>query len=179
MLLVGKRKAIIILVLISLFILVIESCLCSEPTNDPQLGNWDEVIRFEGENSTQTELFTIDYVDWRIRWEYDPGHWHFPEMHKFQVITYLEGSSLITIDMISGTPGVSQNGTSYLQENPGRFYMKIGAGIIESYTIVVEQNLNSIPEFPALIILPLFLMTSLTVIIFRKKCYINNHRKAQ
>jgi len=171
---VGKRKAIATLVLVSLFILGIDSCICSEPNNDPPLGSWDEVIRFEGENSTQTELFTIDYRDWRIRWEYDPGHWHFPDMHKFQVITYPEMSSVITIDMISGTPGVIENGTSYIHENPGRFYMKIGAGIIESYRIVVEQNIESIPEFPAWIILPLFLVGNLSVIIVKKRLFLSH-----
>ena len=166
---VGKRKAIVTLVLVSLFILGIESCLCSEPVSDTMLGSWVEVIRFEGEDSTQTELFTIDYVDWRITWEYDPGHWHFPDMHKFQVITRPEGSSIITADIISGTPGVIENGTSYVHENPGRFYMEINAGIIESYTVIVEQNIESIPEFPSWIILPLFLIATFSVIVVRKK----------
>ena len=166
---VGKGKAIVILVLVSLFILGIESCFCSEPVSDTILGNWSEVIRFEGENSTQTDLFTIDYVDWRIRWEYDPGHWHFPDMHKFQVITRPEGASIITADMISGTPGVIENGTSYVHENPGRFYMEINAGIIESYKIIVEQNIESIPEFLSWTILPLISVATLVGVTIRNK----------
>jgi hypothetical protein len=90
-------------------------------------------------------------------------------MYKFQVITYPEGSSLITVDMISGTPGVSQNGTNYIHENPWRFYMKIGAGIIESYTIVVEQNIESIPEFPAWTILPLVLIITMFSVLIKRK----------
>ena len=118
---VGKRK-------VSLFVLLF--CLCLPVFVSHVVfalsENWIEVIRFEGNRSTQTELFTIDYVDWRIRWEYDPGHWHFPEMHTFQVITYPEGSSLIIVDMISGSAARALlNGINYVHENPGRFYMKI------------------------------------------------------
>ena len=116
---------------------------------EPPTDNWAEVTRFIGTKGFTTDAFVCDYPEWRIRWEYDPGHWHFPDLHKFQVITYPEGSSLITVDMISGTPGVSQNGTSYVYENPGSFYMAINAGIMESYTIIVEQNIESIPEFPS------------------------------
>lgn len=113
---------------------------------EPPKDNWVEVTRFIGTKGFTTEIFVCDYSEWRIRWEYDPGHWHFPDMHEFEVITYPEGSSVITVDMFSGTPGVSQNGTSYVHENPGRFYMEINAGIIENYTIIVEQNTESIPK---------------------------------
>jgi len=116
---------------------------------EPPTDNWVEVTRFIGTEGFTTDVFVCDYPEWRIRWEYDPGHWHFPIMHEFQAITYPEGSSTITVDMISGTPGVNQNGTNYVHENPGRFYMKISAGIMESYTIIVEQNIDSIPEFPS------------------------------
>ena len=174
MLEVGRKVVIIaavhLAVLFSLFVLS-ESWLCYGSTDATISGDWVEVISFSGSNSTQTELFTIDHADWRIRWEYDPGHWHFSDMHEFHVITYPEGSSLIVVDMISGTPGVNQNGTSYVDDGSGSYYMEISAGIIDSYTVVVEQNIESIPEFPSWVVLPLFLAATLVAICLGKRVH--------
>jgi len=142
---------------------------------EPPSSNWVEVTRFICTKGFTTDVFVCDHFEWRIRWEYDPGHWHFPDLHTFQVITYPEGSSLIIVDMISGTPGVSQNGTNYIHENPGKFYMKISAGIMESYTIIVEQNIESIPEFPSWIIMPLFFPATVFALLFRKACAMFNY----
>jgi len=142
---------------------------------EPPSSNWVEVTRFICTKGFTTDVFVCDHFEWRIRWEYDPGHWHFPDLHTFQVITYPEGSSLIIVDMISGTPGVSQNGTNYIHENPGKFYMKISAGIMESYTIIVEQNIESIPEFPSWIIMTLFFPATVFALLFRKACAMFNY----
>ena len=137
---------------------------------EPPSDNWVEVTRFIGTEGFTTDVFVCDHIEWRISWEFDPGHWLFSELHKFQVITYPEGSSLVTVDMISGTPGVSQNGTNYVHENPGRFYMKISAGIIENYTIIVEQNIDSIPEFPSWTPMLIMLVAVIAVaVIYRRK----------
>lgn len=142
---------------------------------EPPTDNWVEVTRFIGTKGFTTNIFVCDHPEWRIKWEYDPGHWHFADLHKFQVITYTEGSSIITVDMISGTPGINENGTSYVHENPGKFYMEINAGIMESYTLIVEQNIDSIPEFPPWTILPLFLTITFIGVTVKKKAW-KHHR---
>ena len=108
--------------------------------------NWFEVIRFIGTEGFITNVFVCDYSEWRVKWEYDPGYTLFPIMAEFEVITYPEGSSSNAVDTIYGKPGTLQNGTSYVHENHGRFYMKISTGIIENYTIIVEQNTDSTPK---------------------------------
>ena len=113
---------------------------------EPLTDNWVEVTRFIGTKGFTTDIFVCDNPEWRIRWEYDPGHTLFPTMAEFEVITYPEGSSPNAVDTISGTPDTIQNGTSYVYENPGRFYMKISTGIIDTYTIIVEQNTESAPK---------------------------------
>jgi hypothetical protein len=115
-------------------------------TPEPPTDNWAEVTRFIGTKGFTTDIFVCEYPEWRIKWEYDPGHTLFPIMAEFQATTYPEGSSTITVDVISGTPDTIQNGTSYVHENPGRFYMKISTGIIENYIIIVEQNTESTPK---------------------------------
>jgi len=131
--------------------------------------NWVEVIRFEGNESTQTEIFTCDYVEWRIRWEFDPGHWHFPQLHTFSVTTYPQGEDIFYVDSIFEMANGSKSGNSYIHDNDGKFYMKISTGIIANYTIIVEQNLDSIPEFPSWTILPLLLIATLLIIICKQR----------
>ena len=47
-----------------------------------------------------------------------------------------------------------RNGTSYIFNNKGEFYMRISTlSVVTSYTIIVEQNIDSIPEFPSMAIL--------------------------
>ena len=50
----------------------------------------------------------------------------------------------------------------------GSFYINVDASI-KNYTIIVEQNINSIPEFPSWAILPLLAVGSISIIIFKKK----------
>ena len=62
------------------------------------------------------------------------------------------------------------SGISYIHNSKGTFYLKINVAYTESYTIIVEQDLDSIPEFPSFLILPLFMIaTLLAVIIYRRK----------
>ena len=62
------------------------------------------------------------------------------------------------------------SGISYIHNNSGTFYMRINVTNAQGYTIIVEQDLDSIPEFPSFLILPLVLMATLpAVIVYRRK----------
>ena len=71
--------------------------------------------------------------------------------------------------MKTGTKDTS--GTSYIHEYPGTFHMRINVGATESYTIIVEQDLDSIPEFPSWLVIPIFLAATLFVIVYKKKLF--------
>jgi len=60
---------------------------------EPPSDNWVEVTRFIGTKGFTTDVFVCDHVEWRIRWEFDPGHWHFADLYTLQVTTYKEGES--------------------------------------------------------------------------------------
>lgn len=60
---------------------------------EPPSDNWVEVTRFIGTSGFTTDVFVCDHVEWRIRWEFDPGHWQFADFHTLQVTTYKEGES--------------------------------------------------------------------------------------
>jgi hypothetical protein len=109
--------------------------------------SWVEVIRFEGTSGVSEEHFTCDYGEWRIRWEFDPGHYHFfPEYHSLTVTTYREGEDKHLVDSIYEMANESRSGTSYVQDSYGQYYMAIRASDIESYTIIVEQNIDYVSE---------------------------------
>ena len=131
--------------------------------------NWVGVARFtqDGDNYP-TEPFTIDYAEWRIVWEFDPGHWHFHDLHTLQVTTYKEGESTNYFNQIREPPNGNLNGVELLIQS-GTFYMEINSALIDSYTIIVEQNIDSIPEFPSWIIVPFIMIMTLIVIRLRKK----------
>ena len=133
--------------------------------------NWSEVTRFTGSGTDQytTNYFTCNHIEWRIRWQYVPDS-EYPEFTVFNVYTYPQGEDVMFIDSIIKTGAEDTNGASYIHNNAGIFYSKINVANTESYTIIVEEDLDSIPEFPSFLILPLFMAaTLLAVIVHRRK----------
>jgi len=113
---------------------------------EPPSDNWVEVTRFIGTKGFTTDVFACDHIEWRIRWEFDPGHWHFADMHTLQVTTYKEGESTKYFNQIRELPGGTLRGVELLNQS-GTFYLEISSGLIDSYTIIVEENIDSEPAF--------------------------------
>jgi len=133
--------------------------------------NWSEVVRFtrSGTDQYTTAYFTCSHAEWRIRWSYVPDP-SYPQYTAFSIFTYPQGESAMYIDFIYKTGGSDTSGTSYIHSKQGTFYSKIGVSSTQSYTIIIEQDLDSIPEFPLFLILPLFMIsTLLAVIVYRRK----------
>ena len=146
-----------------------------ETAGQSSSGNWVEVARFTGSAKFgSTEPFTCDHVEWRIRWEYVPlfpfgsqtdfHFWVVPEENR------IEGH--FSSDMgIAGVNGpVEKNGTLYFPDLNGTFYLHTAPESSE-WTIIIEQNIDSIPEFPSWIILPIFVTASLCALIVKKKLF--------
>ena len=135
---------------------------------EPPTDNWVEVTRFIGTKGFTTNVFVCDCPEWRINWEYDPGYGIFPELATLQVTTYREGESANYLTQILEVPNGNLNGVELLNQS-GAFYLEISTGIIDGYTIIVEQNIESIPEFPSLAILSLLLIATSVAVLCRKK----------
>ena len=88
-------------------------------------------------------------------------------MFTYPIMEGDRGSTYVNYILKTGTEDTS--GTSNIHDYQGTFYMHIDVGGTESYTIIVEQDLNSIPEFPSWLILPFFLIVTLSGVIIRKK----------
>ena len=126
--------------------------------------NWVEVIRFTGNESTKTEPFTIEHVEWRIRWNYSHQFMmHNPVAHAF-VINVLEHSPKKHIISIGEWNPTSENGTWVHNEN-GAFSLEIWSISIDEYSIIIEQNIDSVPEFPswAPLVAGFFVITILSI----------------
>ena len=135
---------------------------------DPPTDNWVEVSRFIGTGGFTTDIFVCDCPEWRIRWEYDPLDVLFWEgLKPLGVQVHPEGQSTLTVSSITGIGG--RDGINYVHDNAGSFYMTISPTFLRSYTIIVEQNIESIPEFPSWTILPLLVVATLFGVIVRNK----------
>ena len=116
------------------------------------------------------QIILLDHIEWRIRWEYVPS-FQYPNSTVFGVVTYPQGEDIMYSDFIMKMGTEDTTGISYIHNNKGTFYLELSIANTESYTIIVEQDVNSIPEFPSWIILPIFLITTLVALTARKKLF--------
>ena len=139
------------------------------PDFQPGQDNWVEVTRFTkesvsstwwGDPSGNTDYFNCDRVEWRVRWEYTP-HPAVPQYASLYVEVYekkddvmwrgflrAKGESVL-VDVFREYGMSETSGVSYIHNQTGRFYMSISGSNIEDFTIIVEQDIDSIPEFPS------------------------------
>lgn len=131
--------------------------------------NWSEVVRFTDAGIIfETEPFTCDHVEWRIRWEYVPEP-EVPDEHlSLHVYVYAQEYPGTWFESIRKNGTEETNGTLYINDKNGTFHLAI-ISAVQNYTIIVEQDLESIPEFPSWIILPLFLVATSLAITVRKR----------
>jgi len=128
--------------------------------------NWVEVVRFTG--SGTTDYFTCEHVEWRIRWEYVPSS-TFPGLAMFGVVTYEAGEDVMFIDYISQMGFNETSGVSYIHNQEGTFYMDISTANTEGFTVIVEEDVDSIPEFtPATLAIVLITVSILAVVLSKK-----------
>ena len=128
--------------------------------------NWVEVTSFTGSGTEQytTDYFTCDHVEWRIRWEYVDS-----EYTVFNVYTYPQGEDVLFINSIIKIGGEDTSGVSYIHNQQGTFYMKINVANTESYTIIIEQDTDSIPEFTPFALIVVLITVSILAVALSKK----------
>jgi hypothetical protein len=141
-----------------------------ERTGQASSENWVKVATLTGSGGIgSTNSFTVDLVDWRIIWEIEPGDgsertafmaYIFPNVgvnggeHWFEKIEHFG---------IEETTGVVN-----IYNRSGSFYMDVLTGNVDRYTMIIEQNTDSIPEFPSWTLLPLFLTATFSAIGLKK-----------
>ena len=118
------------------------------------LVSWSEVTRFTGSGDYTTDYFTCDHVEWRMNWNYTPIS-NYSTLAVFAVDVYPKNQN-VSITSILQIGNTSENGTSYIHNQTGEFYLQFRVTNVENYTVVIEQDLESIPEFSLTILLSLF-----------------------
>jgi len=126
---------------------------------------WVEVVRFNGTIWPEyTERFRIDCFDWRINWSITPKTSDTIVPLKFRLDVKNATGYIVEFFLASfqifGTLNMNQTGEYYLYIDPMH---------AEDYSIIIEQNMDSIPEFPSWIVLPLFVLVTVTIIFVRNK----------
>jgi len=133
-------------------------------------GNWVEVARLTGGGGIgTTDHFTCDHVDWRIRWEITPTN--SSERTAFLVYIFPYSDAFLGepwFESIEHYGTDETTGTLYIYNRSGSFDMDVLASI-ESYTMIVEQNMESIPEFQPWTILPLTMAATVIAVVMRRR----------
>ena len=110
--------------------------------------------------------FTVDYVDWRILWEIEPGN--HSERKSFLVYIY-PATGGQWIEQIEHYGTEETTGIMNLYNRSGSFYMTVLASI-DSYTMIIEHNIDSIPEFPSwTVMLVMLSVLVVAVAIYKRK----------
>ena len=140
-----------------------------EPSDEPS-ESWVEVDRFSGGSWWGgTRLFRVGFFEWRVRWNYEPTIDLLSEAAVIFDIQVLDSKSE-RVELVRC--GEETNGTIYLYQD-GEFYLYIIGFNIDNYTIIIEQNIESIPEFPSWLIVPAFLIVTFWLSFLRKRYSIN------
>jgi hypothetical protein len=125
-----------------------------------QTENWTEVTTLTGQGGiSSTDSFTVEHDDWRIIWEVEPSNettWTIIQAYIFPVNGINDSEQ-----WINKIERIDKSGILRIYNRSGSFYMDVSTGNVENYTMRIEQNIHSIPEFPSL---TPFLIAGLSVV---------------
>ena len=140
---------------------------------------WSEVKRFTGSGTEDytTPYFNCDRADWRIRWSYVPNP-NNPGYALFNLITYPTVGSGRWVDYVGRLGGSDTQGTSLINNESGTFYCRIAVQETQNYTIIIEQDLNSIPEYQPPLGILILCATTVLVIAYARKRFMRTHQNS-
>ena len=129
--------------------------------------NWVKLVTFT-ENRPRfgdTNPFRINHSEWRIKWEYEID---IPNLTAFFFDVKVQDTGEIINGYNNGGKLDTTQGILNITGHKGNFYLFIGSNG-KSYSITVEENIDSIPEFPSWTLFPLFGITTMVALIVRNK----------
>lgn len=129
--------------------------------------SWSEVTRFSDLGDYTTDYFNCSHVIWRINWNYTPSPSN-PTMAGFGVYVYSQNGNISIASILMGG-NETTGGTSYILEHQGTFYLTIHIVNLEHYTVVIEQDMDSVPEFSPMILLSLLTVGMLVALIVARR----------
>jgi len=129
-----------------------------ETSGQSSSGNWVEVARFTGMGRLETDSFDCTHVDWRIRWSFN----HSIELGPL-------GPPLAFTLQVYTVSGERVESLTLNYNRTGSFWLSINEMYVDNWSVIVEQNIDSIPEFPSwtILVVGIFLV-SIIVITYRR-----------
>ena len=120
-------------------------CLLAAFLIAPAFANstWQEVTRYSGAGTQDTAYFTCNHAEWRLNWSYTPTPGS-EQYVLFAVAVKSNESELVSTIYESGN--ATTEGASYIHGERGTFYLAISAANLLGYTIIIQQDADSIPE---------------------------------
>jgi hypothetical protein len=132
------------------------------------LVNWSEVTRFSGPGDvplSNTTDFAVDYPEWRIRWEYTPDP-QYPGSAGLTAMAYSRTQPGGAVNEIFALGTADANGTSYVHNKTGIFYLTMTVSPYDvNYKIIIEQDLDSVPEYPSSTLVLLIVIAASLIIV--------------
>jgi hypothetical protein len=163
--LVGDKVATLFVMLACFLLLMSAPCIVFASSD-----NWVEVTTFTGPSGVHsTSHFTVDYIDWRIRWEVNLSDGSETASFNAYVFPETSGPSIKEIHYTIGTEQTT--GIVNIYNHSGSFYIVVQTTSVDNCTLIIEQNIDSIPEFPSWTILSLFLAATLVALFCRRRVH--------
>lgn len=121
--------------------------------------NWVQVKAFQEQgNDYVTNPFACNYSEWRIRYStYAPALEPFPlDYFGLNITLYQisDDSSNSTVGTFSVLPTQGQYYYHIVRNQTGNFFLDFHAGILDNYTVIVEQNTDSVLAAPTSSVMP-------------------------
>jgi hypothetical protein len=158
--LLGDRRLTLIIVLVLIFVLA--SLPNIAPVNAEE---WAEVAKWT--EPVTGSRFNCNHVNWEV-------HWNFKDIAIGSTWTI----EIIDIDALGNNftffetgvgSFVSINSGQYTHNQSGRYQITINVQRINDFEVFVRQDIDSIPEFPSWLFLPLFIIAILALIFKRRR----------
>ena len=148
--------------------------------------SWSEITRIIVDwgtapniiKSYQTGNFTCSHAEWRIVWNCTPLSIN-PEDAAFNILIYRTNETNYITSM-NQQGNTTTNGTMYIHNHQGEFYLKFLVINLRDSTAVIEQDIESIPEFSPMF--PLSLLTvgiSVAMILARREVRLRSRSQRQ
>lgn len=129
--------------------------------------NWIEIATFSEDRPRfgETNSFTVEHSEWRILWEYEIDEANLTAF--FFDVKNNDTHQLVGNYSNNGALDKTQ-GIYNITGTTGNFYLDLGSNGL-SYSITIEQNIDSVPEFGSWIVIPIALGASLFVVAYKKQ----------
>lgn len=146
-------------------------------TNLASAVTWSEVAQFPEDFGTAPNVlrerwagsFTCNQTEWRIVWNYTPISIVDPENVYFNILIYRTNDTTYYMMEMSQQGNTTTSGTWYGNNQTGDFLLKFLVYNVLNSTVIIEQAVESVPEFSPMFQLSLFVAGILVAMIARKE----------